>query len=105
MPKPNKNNDRDHIIYMPVGSTSYIVGAYENENPERGEIALRFPAFISVSRSGAEIVIEPFTYVETGALFTLYKTALLGSMAMPEIMRPTYDQYLEKKRAEWVAKK
>lgn len=104
MPKPNKNNDKDHIIYVPMGGSGYIVGAFAGENPERGEIALLFPALISLAGNGAQVEVKPFMYVESGTIFTLYKTALLGSMRMPALMVAAYDAYLAKERTELAAK-
>lgn len=100
MSKPIKTeNDKDHRVYLPMGGGAYIVGAWAGDNPARGEIGLLFPAFISIDNTGTRVVIDQFKYVQAGDVFTLRATALLGEMAMPQLMRATYDKYLEEMRA------
>lgn len=55
---------------------------------------LRYPATVTIDSTRTKYVFEALPFVAPGETFSLYKTALLGHVAMPNIMLESYKEYL-----------
>ena len=108
MPKPKVKKNKDDevkvklaenpplskpLLFLPTGGSRYMTGVVVDDRAEY--FSLRYPALVGLDQTKTKYTFEALPFVEPGETFNLYKTALLGCMAMPKIMIAGYQEYLE----------
>ena len=95
---PKKKQPARFKIYLPVSGGLPI--AAQEIGRQSGIITVLDPVFVQNRKDGTGYELTPVQYLGAGDNFRLYTSGLLGDLDMPTVIRPWFEKYQERRRAD-----